>query len=77
MASSRKNSDLIKARLLIISDIHRMSFSGTNGKKPLQSADVAIHCGHLTDHSKLDDFRQTIKMMRGIQAPFKVVIAGN
>ncbi|KFA48770.1 hypothetical protein S40293_01472 [Stachybotrys chartarum IBT 40293] len=41
------------------------------------SADVAIHCGDLTTHSKLNEIRQTIQMLRQIEAPLKLVIAGN
>lgn len=39
--------------------------------------DVAIHCGDLTQHSKLDEFRAGISQMEMIHAPLKLIIAGN
>ncbi|ERF74038.1 hypothetical protein EPUS_03853 [Endocarpon pusillum Z07020] len=65
----------IKARLLIISDTHGMDFSPAD--KPLQQADVAIHCGDLTDGSKLEEFRTAVQLLKDINAPFKLAIAGN
>jgi hypothetical protein len=65
----------VKTRLLIISDTHGMDFSLAD--RPLQSADVAIHCGDLTDGSKLNEFRTTINMLKSIDAPLKLAIAGN
>lgn len=44
---------------------------------PIQHADVAIHCGDLTNESKIDEFRTTIKLLQDIDAPLKLVIAGN
>jgi predicted MPP superfamily phosphohydrolase len=65
----------IKTRFLIISDTHGMEFSPE--EKPLKRADVAIHCGDLTDGSTLDEFRTTIRLLKDIDAPLKLVIAGN
>jgi predicted phosphodiesterase len=65
----------IKTRFLVISDTHGLDFSQKD--KPLNSIDVAIHCGDLTDGSKLDEFRIAIKLLRDIDAPLKLVIAGN
>ncbi|KAM0469854.1 hypothetical protein ACHAPX_010239 [Trichoderma viride] len=39
--------------------------------------DVAIHCGDLTQHSKLDEFRAGLSQMDTINAPLKLIIAGN
>ncbi|UKZ93281.1 uncharacterized protein TrAFT101_012047 [Trichoderma asperellum] len=74
MDSSLKQSNSgIDTRLLIISDTHGMQFPvGVN--KPV---DVAIHCGDLTQHSKLDEFRAGISQMEMINAPLKLIIAGN
>lgn len=69
------NSLNIKTRILIISDTHGMEFSSKD--KPLKHADVAIHCGDLTDGSTLDEFRSAIKLLKDIDAPLKLVIAGN
>jgi len=65
----------IKTRLLIISDTHGVNFSPED--RPLQRADVAIHCGDLTDGSKLEEFRAAIQLLRNINAHLKLAIAGN
>ncbi|KAH7176389.1 Metallo-dependent phosphatase-like protein [Dactylonectria macrodidyma] len=70
-----QESTCVKTRLFIISDTHGMGFP--ENMKLNQSADVAIHCGDLTEHSKLDELLETTKMMRDIHAPLKLVIAGN
>ncbi|KAM0435905.1 hypothetical protein ACHAPT_002797 [Fusarium lateritium] len=65
----------IKTRFLILSDTHGLQFQGD--RKPHQAADVAIHCGDLSDDSKLHDFKQAIELLKEINAPLKLVIAGN
>lgn len=65
----------VKTRLLIISDTHGMDLDLAD--IPFQRADVAIHCGDLTDGSKLNEFRTTIKILKDIDAPLKLAIAGN
>lgn len=40
--------------MVIISDTHGKPFG--SGRTPAQQADVVIHCGDLTHHSKLDEF---------------------
>ncbi|KAF5000159.1 hypothetical protein FGRMN_1973 [Fusarium graminum] len=68
-------SPLIKTRFLIISDTHGLRFKP--GSEPLEQADVAIHCGDLTNDSKLHDFKEAIRLLEAIEAPIKIVIAGN
>ena len=65
----------IKTRLLIISDTHGVKFSPED--RPLQRADIAIHCGDLTDGSKLEEFRNAIQLLKGLNTPLKLAIAGN
>ncbi|KIV85780.1 hypothetical protein PV11_01438 [Exophiala sideris] len=65
----------VQTRLLIMSDTHGVGFSSEN--RPLQYADVALHCGDLTDGSKLEEFHTTLNMLKMIKAPLKLVIAGN
>ena len=65
----------IRTRLLILSDTHGADFGPD--ERPLQRADVAIHCGDLTDGSKLDEFRTALKLLKSIDAPLKLAIAGN
>ncbi|KAF7524546.1 hypothetical protein G7054_g11374 [Neopestalotiopsis clavispora] len=62
----------IKTKILILSDTH-----GEDLVLPPQHVDVAIHCGDLTEESKLAEFRTTLNLLRRLDAPLKVVIAGN
>ncbi|KAK4455641.1 Metallo-dependent phosphatase-like protein [Podospora aff. communis PSN243] len=62
----------IKTRFLIISETHAKPFT-----LPNVPVDVAIHCGDLTDESKLGEFRTTLALLKSINAPLKLVIAGN
>jgi predicted phosphohydrolase len=63
----------IKSRILIISDTHGDDLI----HKPTGVFNVAIRCGDLTEESKLEEFRTSLNMMLAIQAPLKLVIAGN
>lgn len=64
----------IKTRFLVISDTHGDDLI----HKPITGTyDVAIHCGDLTEESKLDEFRASLNMILSIQAPLKLIIAGN
>lgn len=65
----------IRTRLLILSDTHGEDFS--SGDRPQQYADVVLHCGDLTDGSKLEEFQTSINMLKSIDAPLKLVIVGN
>ena len=68
-------SAYVKTRFLILSDTHGMEYQPEN--KPIQHADVAIHCGDLTEESKLDEYRASLRLLQDINAPLKLVIAGN
>ncbi|RSL71497.1 hypothetical protein CEP54_001271 [Fusarium duplospermum] len=68
-------SPTIKTRFIILSDTHGLQFK--EDRKLHESADVAIHCGDLTGDSKLHDFKQAIELLKEIDAPLKIVIAGN
>ena len=65
----------IRTRLLILSDTHGKSFPVDAA--PLHHADVAIHCGDLTDGSTLSEFGVPLQLLRAINAPLKLVISGN
>ena len=63
----------VTTRFLVISDTH-----GDFLDHPIiDRADVAIHCGDLTEESKLDEFRASLRQLKEINAPLKLVIAGN
>jgi predicted phosphodiesterase len=65
----------IPTRILILSDTHGLSFEHDSLSQI--EVDVVIHCGDLTEHSKLAEFDETIQLLREIQAPLKLAIAGN
>ncbi|KAI1814360.1 ser/Thr protein phosphatase family protein [Poronia punctata] len=64
----------IKTKFIIVSDTHADDDIRLNGDI---TADVAIHCGDLTEESKMEEFRETLQLLREINAPLKLVIAGN
>lgn len=66
------SEDRISTRLLIISDTHGEVFPA-----PKIPIDVAIHCGDLTEESKLEEYATSLKLLQDIQAPLKLAIAGN
>lgn len=68
-------SDRIGTRILIISDTHGEVFP--TEQTPTMPVDVAIHCGDLTEESKLEEYAVTLKLLQGVQAPLKLAIAGN
>ncbi|KAL2810027.1 metallophosphoesterase domain-containing protein [Aspergillus granulosus] len=63
----------VRTRFFIISDTHGHELSS----KYDEHADVAIHCGDLTTESKIQEFRTAIDLIKSINAPLKLVIAGN
>jgi len=62
----------IATRVLVLSDTHGEALQ----QLVTTSADVAIHCGDITEESRLDGFA-AITMLRAIDTPVKLVIAGN
>ncbi|KAI0879908.1 Metallo-dependent phosphatase-like protein [Annulohypoxylon maeteangense] len=65
----------IRTRFLIFSDTHGMKFSPEN--YPHHPVDVAIHCGDLTEESKIAEFRISLNLLKSLNASLKLVIAGN
>ncbi|KAK6004880.1 hypothetical protein QM012_007659 [Aureobasidium pullulans] len=62
-----------KIRFLIISDTHGEDLA----RCPTELVDVVIHCGDLTEESRLSEYKQTINLLKQISAPIKLVVAGN
>lgn len=75
MAEATAASANIKTRFLVFSDTHGLDSLPDSVSR--QYADVAIHCGDLTMESKIDEFKATIRFLRAVNAPLKLVIAGN
>ncbi|KAI9370038.1 Metallo-dependent phosphatase-like protein [Aspergillus egyptiacus] len=73
MATSISQSG-IKTRFVVLSDTHGHDIPAEFYKA---HADVAIHCGDLTTESKLEEFKLAIQQLAKIDAPLKLVIAGN
>ena len=65
----------VQTRILLLSDTHGQQFPA--GNRPLQSVDVIIHCGDLTEGSKLSEFYTTLGLLKDLDAPLKLVIDGN
>lgn len=59
--------------MIILSDTH-----GNDAKDiTLPRADVVLHCGDLTNDSRSVELERTLKMLRAIDAPLKLIIPGN
>jgi Icc-related predicted phosphoesterase len=77
---------VIKTRLLIISDTHD-GFQGQQAKPyasntgsfrpPFPKADVLLHSGDLTMIGTMAQYRNTLAMLKDMDAELKLVIAGN
>ena len=65
----------IKTSFLIMSDTHGLENKPEDW--PLRSVDVAVHCGDLTEDSKIEEFRSSLDLLRHTKADLKLVIAGN
>lgn len=65
----------VKTSIFMLSDTHGMTLDGRIPVGPI--ADVCVHAGDLTEESKLEEFRLAITLLRSIDAPLKLVIAGN
>lgn len=78
--------ETVKTRVLIISDTHCAGLSDHSLRDeherlpfslPLPSADLLIHCGDLTYTGKIHEYENSLDMIKQIDAPVKLVIAGN
>ncbi|EFY89054.1 ser/Thr protein phosphatase family protein [Metarhizium acridum CQMa 102] len=83
----------IKTRILAISDTHAtrphpppapnefeiadLVRVTTGYRDPLPPADLVLHCGDLTKRSSIPEYETTFSMLRSLNAPLKLVIAGN
>lgn len=75
----------LKTRILIISDTHCAALTKDGHYRltepafrlPLPKADLLIHCGDLTMTGKMEEYHNSLDMLKQIDAPVKLVIAGN
>ena len=74
---------VVKTRVLILSDTHCATLSKHDSdpdrtfQRALPLADLLIHCGDLTDSGTMGEYQQALSMLKEIDAPVKLVIAGN
>ncbi|KAK0626179.1 Metallo-dependent phosphatase-like protein [Immersiella caudata] len=64
----------VRTIFLIISDTHA---DGLTGVLPRLPVNIAIHCGDLTEESKIRELQATVDLLKSIDAPLKLVIPGN
>ncbi|KAI5370988.1 Putative calcineurin-like phosphoesterase domain, ApaH type, metallo-dependent phosphatase [Septoria linicola] len=62
-----------KTRILVFSDTHAEVYRPAD----YGHLDLVVHCGDLTEGSKLAGYRTTLEMLRQIPASRKLIIAGN
>lgn len=67
----------IPTRVLILSDTHGRANLYDVPPPNHTTFGLAIHCGDLTQESKMNEFRTTLDLLREVKAKVKVVIAGN
>ncbi|CDM31506.1 hypothetical protein DTO013E5_2201 [Penicillium roqueforti] len=65
----------VKTRFLVFSDTHGLDTPPNFVSR--HYADVAIHCGDLATESKIDEYKASIRFLQAVNAPLKLVIAGN
>lgn len=75
MAETTTAPASIKTRFMILSDTHGLDSLPDSITR--QHADVAIHCGDLTDESKIDEYKASIRLLQAVHAPLKLAIPGN
>jgi Icc-related predicted phosphoesterase len=72
----------VMTRFMIISDTHNFQFGNAEKVRgsfcqPVPKVDVLLHCGDLTERGGLKAYKRVLKMLSGIDAELKLVIAGN
>ncbi|KAK1977070.1 calcineurin-like phosphoesterase [Colletotrichum cereale] len=65
----------VATRFLILSDTHGLKFPAD--MKFEESVDVVVHCGDLTERSTVAEYQTTLQLLRSLDAPLKLFIAGN
>ena len=63
----------IKTRIFCLADTHGQNLETI----PRECFDVVLHCGDLTDNSRLREFQSAIQLLKQLDAPLKLVIPGN
>jgi Icc-related predicted phosphoesterase len=75
-------SDSVSTKFMIISDTHNFQFGDAEKVRgtfcqPVPKIDVLLHCGDLTQRGGLKAYKGVLRMLSGIDAELKLVIAGN
>lgn len=72
----------IATKFLVLSDTHNFECGDTvqsspPWQPPTSKVDVLLHCGDLTQVGGVSSFKKALRMLGGIEAELKLVIAGN
>ncbi|KAJ5345829.1 hypothetical protein N7452_003833 [Penicillium brevicompactum] len=73
--TTEKTAPTAKTRFLVLSDTHGLDTLPEIVSH--QYADVVLHCGDLTTESKIEEFKASIRLIQALNAPLKLIIAGN
>lgn len=73
--TTEKTAPTAKTRFLVLSDTHGLETLPEIVSH--QYADVVLHCGDLTTESKIEEFKASIRLIQALNAPLKLIIAGN
>lgn len=66
----------ITTQILILPDTHGRRF-GTDWPRLLDKFDIVTHCGDITQEANLPEFEDTLDLLRAIDAPLELIVAGN
>ncbi|CAK7240764.1 MAG: hypothetical protein STHCBS139747_002211 [Sporothrix thermara] len=67
--------DPVRTQILILSDTHGEPLPPC--RQPRCRPDLVLHCGDLTHESKLHELRTTLDLLKTLDAPLTLVVAGN
>jgi predicted phosphodiesterase len=77
ISTSAPTEGKIKTRFLVLSDTHALYHRQLPGTVLHLYADVVLHCGDLTNDSTIEEYESSIRLLQALNAPLKLVIAGN
>ncbi|KAL1889709.1 hypothetical protein Sste5346_008695 [Sporothrix stenoceras] len=58
----------VETKILVLSDTHGLRFP-VDRQPPNDGIEVVLHCGDLTEESKIAKFRTTLNMLKDIDLP--------
>jgi hypothetical protein len=67
----------VQTKILVLSDTHGLRFPPGRQLPKDVDVDVVLHCGDMSEESKIAEFHTTLDMLNSICAPLTLVVAGN